>query len=66
MKTTNNKQYKESNIMAKNNIDTNSNSTTNKPRRVDPEFITSIMENWKLFQDFGLSPEEIKIKNPLL
>jgi hypothetical protein len=66
MKTTNNKQYKESNIMAKNNIDTTSNSTTNKPRRVDPEFITSIMENWKLFQDFGLSPEEIKIKNPLL
>ena len=66
MKTTNKKQYKESNIMSNSNIDTNLNSTSNKPRRVDPEFITSIMENWKLFQDFGLSPEEIKIKNPLL
>mgnify|MGYP004039767349 CR=1 FL=1 len=52
--------------MTKSNIDTNPNSTANKPRRVDPEFITSIMENWKLFQDFGLSTEEIKIKNPLL
>ena len=52
--------------MTKSNIDTNSNSTVNKPRRVDPEFITSILDNYKMFLDLGLSDEEIKIKNPLL
>ena len=51
--------------MSNSNIDTNSNSM-NKPRRVDPEFITSINDNYKMFIDLGLSDEEIKIKNPLL
>ena len=50
--------------MGKSKIDTTSNATPKKPRRVDADFITSILENYKMFLDLGLSDEEIKIKNP--
>ncbi len=52
--------------MGKSKIDTTSNATPKKPRRVDADFITSILENYKMFLDLGLSDEEIKIKNPAL